>query len=374
MNVFVAGAGYVGLELCRQLAAAGHRVWAARRQPPPLPEGVTPWPCDLTDPALVVPEGVTHLAFTASPDSSDPGSYERTYVTALERTLEAFDRAAARGGTRLERVLLVSSTSVFAASPSPSASDDVALVDESSPVRTDGTAAHIVAGESRVIARGGVVLRLAGIYGPTRTRMIRMVRDGSARISSDRPIGNRIHRDDCAGAIAHLLAHPAPEPVYVGVDHAPVELGPPPHRVRAHDEHQRIEARRGRELLHAAGSHGEELSAPQRVPDEVDHVCPSTSRREEHDVEVGALGAGQVPRPPRVQRAQREHLDRQGPLRRERDRLDDAGRAHRTTVAAFALPRQGAISHAAGASQWPTPRRGAPRGCAPRRRCGCRSS
>jgi nucleoside-diphosphate-sugar epimerase len=224
MNVFVAGAGYVGLELCRQLAEAGHRVWAARRQPPPLPEGVTPWPCDLTDPELAVPEGVTHLVFAASPDSSDPASYERTYVTALDRTLAAFDRVAAAGGTRLERVLLVSSTSVFAASPSPSASDDVALVDESSPVRTDGTAAHIVAGESRVIARGGVVLRLAGIYGPTRTRMIRMVRDGSARISSDRPIGNRIHRDDCAGAIAHLLAHPSPEPVYVGVDHAPVEL------------------------------------------------------------------------------------------------------------------------------------------------------
>jgi nucleoside-diphosphate-sugar epimerase len=224
MNVFVAGAGYVGLELCRQLAEAGHRVWAARRQPPPLAEGVTPWPCDLTDPELRVPEGATHLVFAASPDSSDPTSYERTYVTALERTLAAFDRAAAAGGTRLERVLLVSSTSVFAASPSPSVSDDVALVDESSPVRTDGTAAHIVAGESRVIARGGVVLRLAGIYGPTRTRMIRMVRDGSARISSDRPIGNRIHRDDCAGAIAHLLAHPSPEPVYVGVDHAPVEL------------------------------------------------------------------------------------------------------------------------------------------------------
>jgi nucleoside-diphosphate-sugar epimerase len=228
MNVFVAGAGYVGLELCRQLAAAGHRVWAARRQPPPLPEGVTPWPCDLTDPELVVPEGVTHLAFTASPDSSDPASYERTYVIALDRTIAAFDRVAAAGGTKLERVLLVSSTSVFVASrapsPSSSADDEVIEVDESSPVRTDGTAAHIVAGESRVLARGGVVLRLAGIYGPTRTRMIRMVRDGTARISSDRPIGNRIHRDDCAGAIAHLLAHPSPEPIYVGVDHAPVEL------------------------------------------------------------------------------------------------------------------------------------------------------
>jgi nucleoside-diphosphate-sugar epimerase len=223
MNVFVAGAGYVGLELCRQLAERGHRVWAARRHPPPLSDGVTPWPCDLADPALEVPEGVTHLAFTASPDSSDPASYERTYVTALERTLEAFDRAAARGGARLERMVLVSSTSVFAAPPSPT-DDGVIVVDETSPVRSDGTAAHIMAGESLVRARGGTVLRLAGIYGPDRTRMVRMVRDGTARISADRPIGNRIHRDDCAGAIAHLLTHPEPEALYVGVDHAPVEL------------------------------------------------------------------------------------------------------------------------------------------------------
>ena len=214
MNVFVAGAGYVGLELARQLAARGDRVWAARRHPPPLGPGITPWPCDLGDPALVVPEGITHLAFTASPDSSDPSSYERTYVEALTRTLEAFDRA----GSTLERIVLVSTTSVFAA-------EDDAIVDESSPVRSDGTAAHIVAGESIVRARrGGVVLRLAGIYGPERTRMIRMVKDGTARCASSRPIGNRIHRDDCAGAIVHLLSHPAPADLYVGVDDAPVEL------------------------------------------------------------------------------------------------------------------------------------------------------
>lgn len=214
MRVFVAGAGYVGLELARQLAEAGHTVWAARRSVPALPSGVTPWPCDLTDPALVVPEGVTHVAFAASPDASDPASYERTYVTALERTLASFDRA----GARLERVVLVSSTSVFAA-------EDDAIVDESSPTRTDGTAAHIVRGESIVRSReGGIVLRLAGIYGPERNRMVRMVRDGTARLARSGPIGNRIHRDDCAGAVAHLLALPSPSDLYVGVDHAPVEL------------------------------------------------------------------------------------------------------------------------------------------------------
>lgn len=214
MNVFVAGAGYVGLELARQLVSAGHRVWAARRHPSAMPEGVTPWACDLTDPALAVPEGVTHVALTASPDASDACSYERTYVHAVERTLAAFDRS----GAKLARVLLVSSTSVFAA-------EEDATVDESSPVRSDGTAVHIVRGESIVRARsGGIVLRLAGIYGPERTRMIRMVKDGTARLTRSGPIGNRIHQGDCAGAIAHLLAHRSPHDLYVGVDHAPVEL------------------------------------------------------------------------------------------------------------------------------------------------------
>ncbi len=219
MNVFIAGAGYVGLELARQLAEAGHGAWAARRTMPELPRGVRAWPCDLLDPELAIPEGITHLAFTASPDSSDPSSYERTYVHALTNTLAAFDRAASDGAAaQLERVVLVSSTSVFAA-------EDDAVVDEASPVRTEGNAAHIVRGESLVRERqGGIALRLAGIYGPERTRMIRMVKDGTARASSARPIGNRIHRDDCAGAIMHLLSQPTAHSLYVGVDHAPVEL------------------------------------------------------------------------------------------------------------------------------------------------------
>ena len=49
-------------------------------------------------------------------------------------------------------------------------------------------------------------LRLGGIYGPGRTRLIESVRSGRAAIRPGAPrFGNRIHRDDAAGALAHLI-------------------------------------------------------------------------------------------------------------------------------------------------------------------------
>ena len=48
------------------------------------------------------------------------------------------------------------------------------------------------------------VLRCAGIYGPGRTRLIDAVRQGTASMSGR--CTNRIHRDDIAGAILHLMA------------------------------------------------------------------------------------------------------------------------------------------------------------------------
>lgn len=214
MQVFIAGAGYVGLELARQLTEGGHRAWAARRSVGSLPPDVTPWPCDLRDRALEVPPEASHVAFTAAPGSASD-SYEATYVEALERTLEAF----ARRGRRPARLVFVSSTSVYA-----DPTERGAAVDESSPTLAEGNAAHLLRAEALVQREGGVVLRLAGIYGPGRTRLLKMVQEGSARCARTQPLGNRIHRDDCAGAIAHLLAHPSPEPLYLGVDDAPVPL------------------------------------------------------------------------------------------------------------------------------------------------------
>jgi nucleoside-diphosphate-sugar epimerase len=53
---------------------------------------------------------------------------------------------------------------------------------------------------------GGVVARLAGIYGPGRSVLLRKFLSGEAVIEEDgRRFINQIHRDDAARAILHLV-------------------------------------------------------------------------------------------------------------------------------------------------------------------------
>jgi nucleoside-diphosphate-sugar epimerase len=68
------------------------------------------------------------------------------------------------------------------------------------------------------------VLRLGGIYGPGRTRLVDEVRSGRAVCADGAPVyTNRIHRDDAAGALRHLLGPCCADGVWLGVDHEPAE-------------------------------------------------------------------------------------------------------------------------------------------------------
>src|SRR5690606_17130958 len=88
---------------------------------------------------------------------------------------------------------------------------------------------RLLEGEALALGAGvpASVLRLAGIYGPGRTRLIDEVRSGSAVVpESAEPVWtNRIHADDCAGALRHLcrLAPDQAHGVWIGVDHEPCE-------------------------------------------------------------------------------------------------------------------------------------------------------
>ena len=66
------------------------------------------------------------------------------------------------------------------------------------------------------------MVRFGGIYGPRRTSLLERVRTGSATYRAGRPqYTNRIHRDDCVGALRHLMGLPAPDKLYVAVDSEP---------------------------------------------------------------------------------------------------------------------------------------------------------
>lgn len=217
-NVLVAGCGYVGSALAAELVARGHRVWGLRREPRGLPSGVIPIAADLADRASLdgLDEAIDHLVYAASPGARTEEAYETAYVRGLENVLSVLE-----GRARLERVLLTSSTAVYG-------QDDGGWVDERSETEpTSFSGRALLRGEAMLRGRSfrGVVLRLAGIYGPERTWLVRRVHRGEARIDPNVVrYGNRIHRDDCAGALAHLLELSDPAPVYIGVDDDPAPL------------------------------------------------------------------------------------------------------------------------------------------------------
>ena len=67
-----------------------------------------------------------------------------------------------------------------------------------------------------------VVARISGIYGPGRERLIRQAATPGQEVQQTPPFyTNRIHRDDAAAALRHLLEMNNPEPLYVVTDDLP---------------------------------------------------------------------------------------------------------------------------------------------------------
>lgn len=212
-RVLIAGCGFVGCELARQLCAAGHEVWGLSRSAPSLPAGANWLSGDLTKPdSLAALPPVDHVVFSASAGESSDERYRDVYVRGLQNVLHAVRRHSPA------RLCFVSSTAVYHQT-------DGSWVDEDSPTQPSHFAGVRTLEAERVARDSGiraVVLRCAGIYGPGRTRLIDSVRGGTARWSPGAPhFTNRIHRDDVAGAVAHLLFLPDPNPVYIGVDLEP---------------------------------------------------------------------------------------------------------------------------------------------------------
>jgi nucleoside-diphosphate-sugar epimerase len=225
LRVLIAGCGYVGTKLGTLLAERGDEVWGLRRTPTGLPPSIRPIAADLLNPRIgdKLPE-VDQVVYAAAADSSTPDAYRAAYLDGVQNLLNSIE---ARGG-RIKRFLFLSSTAVYGEARG-------AWVDEDTPPSPESFRGEIllkgevaVHDSLREFGRDAVsatILRLGGIYGPTRTRLLERVRSREAKCREGvAEWSNRIHRDDAAGAALHLLHHPAPAPIYIGVDNEPVPI------------------------------------------------------------------------------------------------------------------------------------------------------
>lgn len=219
MRVLIAGCGFVGGALARLLVRDGHEVFGLRRSPDaPVPEGVVPVAADLATGTGLhsVPGDLDWCVTAISPDGRTERAYDAAYVSAtrnLQRLLEV-------ESPTLDRWVFTSSTAVYG-------QQDGEWVDETSSTQPSGFTGRMVLGGERTVRASGVphpvVVRLGGIYGPGRTRLLERVRRGEAACPPGPTYSNRIHRDDAAGVLRHVLLLDAPEQVYLGVDTDPAE-------------------------------------------------------------------------------------------------------------------------------------------------------
>ena len=186
-NVLIAGCGYVGSVAAKLFADSGWGVtgWVRTNQVAGLvgEREISLRAVDITN-----LDAIRSNAFAANVvvhcTSSGADSYRHVYCDGVDNLSACFPGA---------RLIFTSSTSVYP-------QRDRSLVTEESPAKPDSdNASTLREAEEIVLENGGIVLRVAGIYGPGRSFLLRSALDRTA-VATDR-IVNQVHRDDVASAI-----------------------------------------------------------------------------------------------------------------------------------------------------------------------------
>mgnify|MGYP006283993441 CR=1 FL=1 len=209
-TVLVAGCGFCGREIAKLLSQKNWEVLACTRSQESaevlMGEGFEAKAGDVADARWVREAygervGLDAVVLCAAPSGSlvgwsDADRYRRTYYRAAQVLI---------GELVPRQFLFTSSTSVYG-------QRDGSEVTELSEVNPEAETGRILrATEQWVVAHGGIVGRLAGIYGATRSRLVRGYVEGTAVLegNGDRVL-NLVHRDDVASAVVHLLEQGEP--------------------------------------------------------------------------------------------------------------------------------------------------------------------
>jgi len=197
-RVLIAGCGYVGSAAARLFSEEGWEVigWTRSEQSAERAgeSAISLCALDITDLETVrrnrfAADVVVHCA------SSGSDSYLHVYRDGATNLATCFPNA---------RIIFTSSTSVYP-------QRDGRFVTEENAAESDSENSRILRqAEKIVLANDGIVLRVAGIYGPGRSFLLRSVMKGTAVIS-DRFV-NQVHRDDVASAIFFLARCRALDP------------------------------------------------------------------------------------------------------------------------------------------------------------------
>lgn len=231
MTKLIFGCGYLGERVAKRWQHAGHEVIVVTRSAARAAEfqrdGYQTIVADVTQPDSLrnLPSAETVLYAVGFDRSATDGPLiEDVYAGGMQNVLAALPSSVGR-------FIYISTTGVYG----PAAGE---WVDESTPTdpRRDGGRASLAAEQflaASEFANRGVILRLAGIYGPNRIPFLQQLRNGEPIPAPASGFLNLIHVDDAADIVTTAsnpdwnipATTPAGPRVYCVSDGQPVERG-----------------------------------------------------------------------------------------------------------------------------------------------------
>ncbi|MFT7387787.1 MAG: nucleoside-diphosphate-sugar epimerase [Candidatus Endobugula sp.] len=175
--------------------------------------------CDPLQMERVLSVGFDVLVITFTPTEMSDAGYEQGYVVPVKAILAALNQQTVK--PRL--IVFVSSTSVYA-------QKNGSWVDEQSPAEPESYSGRRLREAEELIAASDYTychVRFSGIYGRGLGHVVEQVMAGKGTAKKPVVYTNRIHADDCAGVLAHLIQQQkeqAIQPIYIASDHQPTSL------------------------------------------------------------------------------------------------------------------------------------------------------
>lgn len=225
MRLLIAGCGDLGMRVAREiLQNPCNRVWGIKRTHDKNREetlGFEWHTADLSKPETLktLPEGITHILFCAAPNIRTEEEYRAVYLKGLQNIVLAAHTPA------LTRILFVSSTAIYGEHHDE-------WVNEQTPANPKNFNGRVLLEAENWLKQFGLEnrlitlsLRLSGIYGPGRTYLLEKLKLGQAKAPSfPEHWTNRIHVDDAASAIVHLMSVSNTDNTYIVTDSTPLPM------------------------------------------------------------------------------------------------------------------------------------------------------